>query len=253
MKKILFLSSVILFSGFLFVFTANAEELLAIVREDVRLERRVQERLELQTNYSSSSEDQGLQIKNQNQEQVQARLEPIMAKLGVTNVEELKSLIEERRNELKEELKQFKKSEQETLKKQNAVREAVHALLSAEELTGGIGPQVSAIAREFDNSVQKTVSAEVKIRNRSPLQKFFIGGDTESAEVLSSEVNFNKGRLESLYNLQDKCVNCSDDLKALIAEHLQKMETEQQRLLSLSEQEKSAKGLFGWFNSLFKK
>ncbi|MFH1106092.1 MAG: hypothetical protein V1731_02680, partial [Candidatus Aenigmatarchaeota archaeon] len=66
------------------------------------------------------------------------------------NVTELKEIISARTNQLNKEMERLENREQNVYKNQNKVRIAVHTLLAMENLTGGIGRNVSAIARDFN-------------------------------------------------------------------------------------------------------
>jgi len=164
--------------------------------------------------------------------------------LRARNVSELKEIISERREEMKAELASLKSEKQEVLKNQNTVRLAVHALLAMENLTGGIGKNVSAIARNFNNSVQATIRAEDRIQNRSRIARFFNGGDQEAADEIEQEVNQNRNRIEQLQMLMERC-NCTDEVKAMLQEQMQNMTQEQNRLGEVAQKEKTNKGLFG--------
>jgi hypothetical protein len=168
------------------------------------------------------------------------------------SLNELKQLTEQRALELKSELQQLPVLEQKVLQNQNAVREAVHGLLSAEDLAGKIGPQISAIAREFNNSVSSTVRAEEKIQKRSQIIRLFVGGDKEAVETLQSALDQNKEKLMELKQLKDGC-ECKEEVKTMIEEQIQKMEQEQTRLEAVAEKESKAKGILGWFLKWFKK
>ncbi len=166
------------------------------------------------------------------------------------NIQELQEAIRTAREEFKEELDALKdQRKKEVLEKQNAVREAVHALLASEDLTGGIGEQVSAIAREFNNSVEKTIANEERINNRNRVARFFLGGDKEAAREMQQEVNQNMERLNNLQELYDNC-NCDEAVKNLIQEQIQNIEQEQERLQQVVENQ-SAKGVWGWIKGLF--
>ena len=130
-------------------------------------------------------------------------------------------------------------------KNQNRVRLAVHALLAMENLTGGIGRNISQIAREFNNSVRATIRAEERVQKRNALQRFFAGGDNEAAEEIEQKVNQNRQMVEQLKQLREQC-ECGSEVKALMQEQIQNMEQEQTRLQSLAQGEKASKGLFGW-------
>jgi len=174
---------------------------------------------------------------------------PIQAR--ARNVQELQAMIKEQRQEFQQELAQLKdQRRQEVMEKQNAVREAVHALLAAEDLTGGIGQQVSAIAREFNNSVQNTIAKEEQIKNRSRLTRFFFGGDQEAAGELEEEIVQNRERIRELARLYQDC-NCQQELKDVMQEQIQNMEQEQNRLEEVVDAQ-AYRGIWGWIKGLFR-
>ena len=161
------------------------------------------------------------------------------------NAQELKEIVKQSRINIQNSTNQIKSQLQEMHQNQNRVRVAVHAMLAAENLTGGIGRNVSQIAREFNNSVQSTTRAEEKIRTRSSIVKFFMGGDEEAAEDIEQEVNKNQNRLQELNQLMENC-NCDPEVKATLQEQIQNVEQEQERLRQLAQEEKGNKGIFGW-------
>ena len=159
---------------------------------------------------------------------------------------ELKTMVQQKQQEMDQEIKGLSKDEEKVYKNQNQVRMAVHTFLAMEDLVGGIGPQVREIAREFNNSVQVTIKAEEKIEKRSGFTKFFAGGDAEAAEELEQESKKNMEKLQEMKQLKDGCVDCTEEIKAMMQEQIQNMEQEQVRLQELAEKEKQSKGLFGW-------
>jgi len=161
------------------------------------------------------------------------------------NKEELKQMIQERKELQQQELGEMKQQEQKVFQNQNRVRLAVHALLAMENLTGGIGQQVSAIAREFNNSAQATIRQEQRMQMRNALTRFFAGGDEAAAEEMEQEVNQNREKITSLRQLYNEC-DCDAEVKAMMQEQIQNMEQEQNRLNELAAKEKKSKGLFGW-------
>lgn len=132
------------------------------------------------------------------------------------------------------------------LKNQNTVRVAVKTLLAAGNISGGIGDQISVIAREFNNSVKVQYTAEETIQNRNSLARFFFGGDSEAAEEIQQQIEQNRIRLANLNDLMNMCgEDCDEELKAMIQEQIQLLEQEQNRLQELSQAELEDKGLLG--------
>jgi len=164
---------------------------------------------------------------------------------------EAKEMVQQKQQEMTQELQGLNKVQQKVYQNQNRVREAVHALLSIEDLATGIGPQISQIAREFNNSVQATLIAEEKIQKRSAFARFFIGGEKNAAEEMEREVNQNQQRVQELKQLREEC-DCGEEVKTMMQEQIQKMEQEQERLQQLADKERKAQGIFGWVRNLFK-
>jgi len=161
------------------------------------------------------------------------------------NTTELKQMIQEREQEMNQSMQGLKEELKEMYQNQNRVRLAVHALLAMENLTGGIGRNVSQIAKEFNNSVQATIRAEERIQTRNMLMRFFFGGDEQAAEEMEQEVNRNRERIQELRRLMQEC-ECDEEVKAMLQEQIQNMEQEQNRIQELAQNEKKSKGIFGW-------
>lgn len=173
--------------------------------------------------------------------------------LRAKNINELKEIIQTKKVQLQQELKELNPRIKEVYQNQNKVREAIHSLVATENLTGKIGPQISAIAQEFNNSVQATIRAEEKIQKRSRFIKFFTGGDKVEAEKIQQEVGQNQGRIQKLKQLKENCTDCDEEIKTMLQEQVQNIEQEQVRLQQVVETEKSIKGVWRWVKGLFKR
>ncbi|MDK2889883.1 MAG: hypothetical protein PWR21_515 [Methanoculleus sp.] len=125
------------------------------------------------------------------------------------------------------------------------VRLAVHALLGAENRTGGIGENVSAIAREINNSVRKTFEAEEQIRTRHGFMRFLFGGDAQAARLIEEEAQRNQERATELRRLIENCT-CDDETRTMLREQVRTIEQEQDRLRTLANEEMQVRGLFSW-------
>jgi hypothetical protein len=90
---------------------------------------------------------------------------------------------------------------------------------------------VSAIAKEFNNSVQATIRAEERIQTRSGIRRFFFGGDKEAAQNMQQEVNRNMNRIQELKQLRNEC-DCGEEIKQMMQEQIQNMEQEQTQFIS---------------------
>jgi len=200
--------------------------------------------LHQQTEEKTQNAGEDQQIRTE--ERVQAE---VQQKAG--NVTEAREAIQQRVQQLEGETQTMKGTEKEVYENQNQVRSAVFGLLAMEELAGGIGQEISQIAKEINNSVQSTLSAEEKIRGRSALVRLFVGGEKEAAQEIRQEVNLNQERIQELKQLKEDCGDCSEEAKILMAEQIQNIEQEQERLQQLAEKEEKSVGVFGWFRNLF--
>ncbi len=153
--------------------------------------------------------------------------------------------IKEQQQEMEQEQSGMDEAQKKIYQNQNTVRLAVHTLLDMEGLIGGIGQNVSAIAREFDNSVQSTIQAEEKIQTRSAISRFFAGGDENAADEIEQQVAQNQLRIQELNQLLEQC-DCDEETQTLLKEQIQNMEQEQTRLQELAQSEKQSKGILGW-------
>lgn len=165
---------------------------------------------------------------------------------AVESIGQARARIQIMQEEMQEEMMQAKGPRKEVLQNQNEVRMAVHSLLAMENLTGGIGPQVRQIARNFNNSVQATIRAEENIKERGAFMRFFAGGDEGAAEEIKEQVSENRQRVEELRQLRETCLGCPEEVRQIMQEQIQDIEQEQERLSRLVQREKNSKGIFGW-------
>jgi hypothetical protein len=128
---------------------------------------------------------------------------------------------------------------------QNQVRVAASALASTTDMLGPIGPAVSRIAKDFDNSVQATIQAEEQIQNRSGVTRFFFGSDNDVVSNLDSQVIQNQERVQELNRLIETW-DGDVQVKTVLQEQIQNMEQEQIRLQQLVDEEQDSRGLFGF-------
>jgi hypothetical protein len=159
--------------------------------------------------------------------------------------DDLNQKIEVRKRELEQEVASTSPDHRDIVENANPVRLAVHALLASKDLVGGIGQQVSEIAKEVNNSVATTTNAEAKIQARGFLTRFLFGGDSTSAEVLAQEAAQNQARIDSLTALLAQA-NVSADVQATLQAQITALKAAQARLADLAQREKSAWGLFSW-------
>lgn len=191
------------------------------------------------------NESQPQQIREQDRDQLTVLPTEARARMMAHTPQELNEMIQQRRAMLNTNLSNMPQKMQNIYKNENNVRLAVHAMLAMENLTGGIGPQVSEIAKQFNNSVMSTINAEERIQNRGALARFFAGGDSQAADDIQTQITKNKERLQELKQLEGNC-NCSQEVKTTLQEQIQNIETEQNRLSDVAQEQRNSKGIFGW-------
>lgn len=184
------------------------------------------------------------QVRDRTQDKINLNVESVSVPAGSAN--QLRAMIQNRETELNQEVSSSTKAwEQNAIRNSNQVRLAVHALLSAEDVIGGIGPQVSEIAQQINNSVQATVNAEANIRTRGLLVNLFFGGDKNNASKIEAEVLQNQERIRQL-NQIIATSSISSEVRNILQNQIQIMEQEQTRLNDLANQEKNRWGVFSW-------
>lgn len=164
-----------------------------------------------------------------------------------TQLNELKQSMQQKQQQLNSESEKTGSGEkvQQMMKNQNQVRVAAQTLSQMKEMLGNKGEQISAIAKEFDNSIQSTIKFEEKIQTRSAFSRFFAGGDKKAAEEIEAEATKNQERIQELKQLKEQA-DCDEEVKTMMQEQIQQMEQEQTRLNELAQKEKKSKGMFGW-------
>ena len=158
---------------------------------------------------------------------------------------QLQQMIQMRKQELDQEDASTTLAYRSIVKHANEVRLAVHALLAAKPLLGGIGQQVSQIAQQVDASVGTTTNAEAQIQARGFWTNFLFGGDSAAAAVIQNEVAQNQQRIQALTQLLGQA-NLSVDVQTTLKAQIAAMQLQQTNLANLAQKEQSQWGLFSW-------
>jgi gas vesicle protein len=160
------------------------------------------------------------------------------------NISELRDSKRQQLEELNKSLQNVPQERRSWVKNENEVRIAVHTLLSMENRSGGIGQNISVIAREFNNSVNMSEKLEQKIQERSGIIRVFLGGDRDSAEQLANITSRNQARIQEIQQMINTAT-LDPDVRAFLEEQLQVMQNEETRLEQLATREQQDRGLFG--------
>ena len=158
---------------------------------------------------------------------------------------QLQQMIQMRKKELDQEDASTTLADRSIVKHANEVRLAVHALLAAKPLLGGIGQQVSQIAQQVDASVGTTTNAEAQIQARGFWTNFLFGGDSAAAAVIQNEVAQNQQHIQELTQLLNQA-NVSVDVQTTLKAQIAAMQLQQTNLANLALKEQSQWGLFSW-------
>lgn len=206
-----------------------------------------QERVEKQEKQSkvqsSKEQENDEEIKGEDQDEIHLELED--DEDIAFSLDDLKKKIENRKHELDDEEASTTIKSREIVKNANEVRLAVHSLLASKELLGGIGQQVSEIAKGMNDSVATTTSAEAQIQARSFFSKLFFGGDSAAADVITQAVAQNQQRIDDLTKLLGEA-NVSADIQIVLKAQVAAIQDAQTRLQDLAQKEQKMWGLFSW-------
>ncbi|NNM84037.1 hypothetical protein HKL94_02365 [Candidatus Parcubacteria bacterium] len=158
---------------------------------------------------------------------------------------QLQQMIGMRKQELNQEEASTTLADRNIVKNADEVRLAVHALLAAKPLLGGIGQRVSQIAQKVDASVATTTNAQAQIQARGFLMQFLFGGDSAAAMVIKDEVAQNQQHIQELTQLLNQA-NLSVDVQTTLKVQIAAMEVQQTNLSNLAQKEQSQWGIFSW-------
>lgn len=128
---------------------------------------------------------------------------------------------------------------------ENQVRNAVFALLAAENMTG-IGPSVAEVAREYNASVNAQWRDEAAMEQRSGIMLALFGGDQEAALRIRIQAEENERRIAEIRGMILKDSSIDPEVPEILLEQLSLMEVEQHRLMERAHIEKQKRGIFSW-------
>jgi hypothetical protein len=143
-------------------------------------------------------------------------------------------------------LQNISSGERDRIKNENEVRIAVTTLLDVEDLSGGIGRNVSAIARDFNNSASSMRKLEDRIQSRNSFVRLLFGGDREAARELATQTAQNNARIVELHQLISSAT-LNPEVRAILEDQVRIVQKEQERLQQLATREQEDRGLFGRF------
>ncbi len=161
------------------------------------------------------------------------------------NPAELREMIRARQEVQAEEMQGLPLQARARYAHENQVRNAVFALLAAENLTG-IGPFVAEVAREYNASVNSQWGDEVAMEQRSGIMLALFGGDREAAQRIRVQAEENERRIVEVQGIILTSSSTDPALSAILLEQLDQMEEEQLRLMERVMVEEQKRGFFSW-------
>jgi len=161
-------------------------------------------------------------------------------------IRNLRENITQLKNDLDKEIQGLKEQQKLRVENTNRVRLAVHALLAMENLTGGIGRNVSEIARNFNNSIQSAWRNEEKIQKRNKLLRFLFGSEVKTIKQMENETLRLGEMINKLNETIENCSDCTEEVKEMLKEQLSLMQQEQHRINQTIQKERKVRGILGW-------
>jgi len=126
------------------------------------------------------------------------------------------------------------------------VHTALYALSIAGNVTGRDGPELARLGAEMNTSFAAAYAAEEQIKNQNSLMRMLYGGDREAAGLLVQYADQNRQRIQTMEQLIANCSDCDPQVRLMLEEQVQVLSQEQNRLITLGQEEQADKGLFGW-------
>ena len=130
--------------------------------------------------------------------------------------------------------------------RRSEVADAVQKMVQAEPKIGGIGPQVSQLARDYNASSKNVDMAREKIQQRNRVMKFFMGNDMSEVAKMEQEYAQNQVRVASMKTLVQRVTNAAE--RTALQNEIAALEQEQTQLRLEINAAKEEKGLFGFIN-----
>lgn len=180
-------------------------------------------------------EQPGVQINQQDRDQTQSR----------TNVStDDESIILQRDRDLF--LQQVGMRQQNLSGEPERAQVALYALSIAGNVTGRGGTELARLGAEVNTSFTAAYAAEEQIKNQNSLMRMLYGGDREAAGLLVQYADQNRQRIQTMEQLIANCSDCDPQVRLMLEEQVQVLSQEQNRLITLGQEEQADKGLFGW-------
>jgi len=159
----------------------------------------------------------------------------------ILEIQAIKERVRKERDAMELELSATPVDQQYRIRKTNDFRCAILTLLAMENLTGDIGPSVSAIAGEINTSARSSWQQEEKIQNRNGIIRMLLGGDFDAADTIIQDTTSDRLRIRSIRELMTTAI-LDENLHDMMLEQVYTIEQEQERLETVAHKEKERRG-----------
>lgn len=134
-------------------------------------------------------------------------------------------------------------------KMSDVAKKAEELISQGAQFEGGIGEEVSEVARQQRGAVEETEETLNQIDRRKGLAKFILGPNQEAIENMEAIRQRNQERIQELQELKNQVTDEADAEN--IQEMIQAVEDSNNVLGEKVQEELQSFSLFGWFRRLF--
>lgn len=192
----------------------------------------------------------------QTQAQIQSKDESYPAQVTIPEQDDLQNIEDDEHNEDEESDKQVKDHPKSVEQRSEVAREhmsvvarMIEELLATQSAKGGIGEQVSQVAREQQQAQEETEEQLNNLKERSGWTRRLIGPNYKAIKNLNLQIERNQERIKKLQQLQTQITGQTD--KAQVGSAIQVLTNHSDALKEYLDSEEQTSSLFGWFFKLF--
>jgi hypothetical protein len=189
----------------------------------------------------------GSQVKNRNQIKTQNQKEQKQLRVNLQQQKDLQK--GENEDQTKEQPKSVSLRSETAREYMSLVAQTVEKILTTQGAKGGIGQQISVVAKEQQQAQPKISKQLDKLESRRGLIKKLLGTDYQAVKELKNQSAQNQLRIKQLEQLQNQVTNQID--KTQLQETIQALVNQDTRLQAQIQAEEKAESVFGWLIKLF--
>ncbi len=123
---------------------------------------------------------------------------------------------------------------------------ATYSLSRAGTVTSSDSPDITRLYQQIEQTTTTISQAQQQIRDRDPLTRTLVGGDTQAASTLLQTTSQNLDRIREMDQLIQSCTTCDPQIQQQLHDQLQVLAQNQTQLQDQARQEQNNKGWFGW-------